>query len=122
VASVLALEPEILILDEPTAGQDFRHYAEIIAFINRLHHRQAKTIIFITHDMHLAIENTDRALVFAGGRIIADGDIFSLLTDPRIVEEANLKVTSLHILAEKAGLKPEDFIRSYIQKEKDRRG
>ncbi|MDR1893778.1 MAG: ABC transporter ATP-binding protein, partial [Spirochaetales bacterium] len=66
VASVLALEPEILILDEPTAGQDFRHYAEIMAFINRLHNRQTKTIIFITHDMHLAIENTDRALVFAG--------------------------------------------------------
>jgi energy-coupling factor transport system ATP-binding protein len=118
VASVLALEPEILILDEPTAGQDYRHYMEIIGFINRLNERHEKTIIFITHDMHLAIENTDRAVVFAGGRIIADGNIFSILTDDRIVEEANLKATSLHILAEKAGLPVDDFIRRYIQHEK----
>jgi energy-coupling factor transport system ATP-binding protein len=118
VASVLALEPEILILDEPTAGQDYRHYMEIIGFINRLNDQYEKTIIFITHDMHLAIENTDRAVVFAGGRIIADGDIFSILTDARIVEEANLKTTSLHILAEKAGLPADDFILRYIQYEK----
>jgi energy-coupling factor transport system ATP-binding protein len=118
VASVLALEPEILILDEPTVGQDYRHYMEIIGFINRLNEQYEKTIIFITHDMHLAIENTDRALVFAGGRIIADGDIFSILADSRIVEEANLRATSLHILAEKAGLPAEDFTRRYIQYEK----
>jgi energy-coupling factor transport system ATP-binding protein len=118
VAAVLALAPEILILDEPTAGQDYRHYMEIIGFINRLNGEYEKTIIFITHDMHLAVENTDRAVVFAGGRIIADGDIFSILTDRRIVEEANLKATSLHKLAEKAGLSPEDFIRRYIQHEK----
>jgi energy-coupling factor transport system ATP-binding protein len=118
VASVLALEPEILILDEPTAGQDYRHYMEIIGFINRLNEQYKKTIIFITHDMHLAIENTDRALVFAGGRIIADGDIFSILADSRIVEEANLKATSLHVLAGKAGLPAEDFTRRYIWYEK----
>jgi energy-coupling factor transport system ATP-binding protein len=118
VASVLALEPDMLILDEPTAGQDYRHYMEIIGFINRLNDYYAKTIIFITHDMHLAIENTDRAVVFAGGRIIADGDIFSILTDTRIVEEANLKTTSLHILAEKAALPADDFIRRYIRHEK----
>jgi energy-coupling factor transport system ATP-binding protein len=118
VASVLALEPDILILDEPTAGQDYRHYMEIIGVINRLNDQYAQTIIFITHDMHLAIENTDRAVVFAGGRIIADGEIFSILTDERIVVEANLKTTSLHILAEKAALPAEDFIRRYIRHEK----
>ncbi|MDR0761004.1 MAG: energy-coupling factor ABC transporter ATP-binding protein, partial [Treponema sp.] len=118
VASVLALEPELLILDEPTAGQDYRHYMEIIAFINRLNGEYEKTIIFITHDMHLAIENTDRAVVFAEGKIIADGDIFSILTDSRLVEEANLKATSLHKLAGKAGLSADDFIRRYIQHEK----
>jgi energy-coupling factor transport system ATP-binding protein len=118
VASVLALEPEILILDEPTAGQDYRHYMEIIGFINRLNDRYRKTIIFITHDMHLAIENSDRAVVFAGGRIIADGDIFSILTDAAVVGDANLKITSLHVLAEKAALGADDFIRRYIQHEK----
>ncbi|MDR0638608.1 MAG: ABC transporter ATP-binding protein [Spirochaetaceae bacterium] len=118
VASVLAMEPELLILDEPTAGQDYRHYREIIAFINCLNGEYGKTVIFITHDMHLAIENTDRAVVFAGGKIIADGDIFSILTDERIVGEANLKKTSLHLLAEKAGLPADDFIRRYIRHEK----
>jgi energy-coupling factor transport system ATP-binding protein len=118
VASVLALEPDILILDEPTAGQDYRHYMEIIGFINRLNGEYQKTIIFITHDMHLAIENTDRAVVFAEGRIIADGDIFSILTDSRIVEEANLRAASLHRLAEKAGLPADEFVRSYMQYEK----
>jgi energy-coupling factor transport system ATP-binding protein len=121
VASVLALEPELLILDEPTAGQDYRHYMEIIGFINRLNDRYEKTVIFITHDMHLAVENTDRAVVFAGGRIIADGDIFTILTDERIVAEANLKATSLHSLAEKAALPVDDFIRRYIQYEKTQR-
>jgi energy-coupling factor transport system ATP-binding protein len=94
---------------------------EIIAFINRLNGEYGKTVIFITHDMHLAIENTDRAVVFAGGNIIADGDIFSILTDERIVREANLKKTSLHILAEKAGMPADDFIRRYIRYEKARR-
>ncbi|MDR1470670.1 MAG: DUF3744 domain-containing protein [Spirochaetaceae bacterium] len=121
VASVLAMEPEILILDEPTAGQDYRHYMEIIAFINRLNAEYGKTVIFITHDLHLAIENTDRAVVFAEGKIIADGDIFSILTDERIVEEANLKKTSLHLLAGKAGLAADDFIRRYIRHEKAHR-
>jgi energy-coupling factor transport system ATP-binding protein len=118
VASVLALEPDILILDEPTAGQDYRHYMEIIGFINRLNDAYGKTVIFITHDMHLAIENTDRAVVFAEGRIIADGDIFSILTDDRIVEAANLKRTSLHTLAEKADIPAESFISRYIRHEK----
>jgi energy-coupling factor transport system ATP-binding protein len=125
IASVLAPEPEVLILDEPTAGQDFRHYTEIIAFINRLNRDYGKTIIFITHDMHLAIENTDRTVVFGdegkGGAIIADGDIFATLSDRRVVEAANLKPTSLHTLAENLGLDAEPCIRGYINYEREMR-
>jgi energy-coupling factor transport system ATP-binding protein len=125
IASVLAPEPEVLILDEPTAGQDFRHYTEIIAFINRLNRDYGKTIIFITHDMHLAIENTDRTIVFGdegkGGAIIADGDIFATLSDKRVVEAANLKSTSLHTLAESLGLDAEPCIRGYINYEREMR-
>lgn len=117
VASVLALEPELIILDEPTAGQDYRHYTEIIGFINRLNDRYGKTIIFITHDIHLAIENTDRALVFAGGELIAEGSIFAILSDNSVVEKAHLKRTSLHTLAEKTGLPPEQCIERYIARE-----
>ena len=117
IAGALSLDPVALILDEPTAGQDYRHYHDIISFINTLNAGYGKTIIFITHDLHLAIENTDRAIVFADGRIIADGDIFSILTDENITRRANLKKTSLHTLAEKAGLAAEPFIRSFIRRE-----
>jgi energy-coupling factor transport system ATP-binding protein len=125
IASVLAPEPEVLILDEPTAGQDFRHYTEIITFINRLNRDHGKTIIFITHDMHLAIENTDRTIVFGeegkGGVIIADGDIFATLSDKGIVEAANLKPTSLHTLAENLNMDAEPCIRAYINYEHELR-
>ena len=69
VASMMALEPDVLVLDEPTAGQDFRSYTEIMKFVNYLNKELGKTILFITHDMHLAIENTDRAIVFTDGKI-----------------------------------------------------
>jgi energy-coupling factor transport system ATP-binding protein len=118
IASALAAGPEVLILDEPTAGQDYRHYTEILAFINRLNREYGKTIVFITHDIHLAIESTDRAVVFGdegkGGAILADGDIFAILADSRIVEAANLKPTSLHVLAEKLNMEAEHCIRGYI--------
>ena len=80
VASIMALGPDTIILDEPTAGQDYRHYTDIIKFINKLNSEYGKTIIFITHDMHLAIENTDRAIVFADGKIIADESVYSVLS------------------------------------------
>lgn len=118
VAAILALEPEVIILDEPTAGQDYRHYMEIIDFVNRLNAEYEKTIIFITHDMHLAIENTDRAIVFADGKIIADDSVFSVLSDDDIIKRANLKQTSLYTLAKKLGLEPEKAIESYIRSER----
>lgn len=118
VASILALGPDTIILDEPTAGQDYRHYTEIISFINRLNSEYGKTIIFITHDMHLAIENTDRAVVFADGEIIADAPVFSILSDDEIIEKANLKQTSLYTLARKLSLPPERVIEHFIRYER----
>lgn len=118
VASILALEPDVIILDEPTAGQDYRHYSEIITFINRLNSEYGKTIIFITHDMHLAIENTDRAVVFADGGIIADDNVYSVLSDDDIVKRASLKQTSLYMLAGRLGLPPAPFIRHFIEYER----
>ena len=121
VADILALEPEVIIFDEPTAGQDYRHYMKIIDFINRVNEDYGKTIIFITHDMHLAIENTDRAIVFADGRVIADDSVFSVLSDEEIIEEANLKQTSLFTLAGRLGLPPERVIEHYIRFERTSR-
>jgi len=121
VASILALEPEVVILDEPTAGQDYRHYMEIINFINRLNAEFGKTIIFITHDMHLAIENTDRAIVLSEGQLIADESVFSVLSDDDVIKRANLKQTSLYTLALKIGISPEKCIEHYILHERSER-
>ena len=118
VASILALEPEVILLDEPTAGQDYRHYMEIISFINKLNSEYGKTIIFITHDMHLAIENTDRAIVLSEGEMIADDSVFSVLSNDEVIEKANLKQTSLYTLARKLNIPPEKFIEHYIQYER----
>ena len=118
VASILALEPDIIMLDEPTAGQDYRHYMEIINFINKLSLKYKKTIIFITHDMHLAIENTDRAIVLSEGKLIADDSVFSVLSNDSVIEKANLKQTSLYTLAGKLGLLPEKTIEHYIHYER----
>lgn len=121
IAAILALEPDAIILDEPTAGQDYHNYTTIMEFILTLNREFGKTIIFITHDMHLAIEFTDRALVFAKARIIADSSVFDVLSDDGVIGEASLKQTSLYTLARKIGLEPRDVIRRFVAYEKELR-
>ena len=118
IAVILTLRPDTLILDEPTAGQDFRHYTEIMRFIEMLSEKQSKTILLITHDMHLAIEYANRAIVFADGEVIADDAVFKILADDDIIERANLKHTSLYHLAKKITVSPEDFISCFIAYER----
>lgn len=118
IASMMALEPDVFVLDEPTAGQDFRNYTEIMNFVNTLNREYGKTILFITHDMHLAIENTDRAIVFSDGELIASDKVFTVLSDPEVIERASLKQTSLYTLAVKLGLDPEQTIRHFIEYER----
>lgn len=121
IASILALQPEIIILDEPTAGQDYKHYTEIMNFLEEINRDYHITILFITHDMHLAIEYTDRAIVFADGKCIADDYVFKVLSDSEIIKTANLKQTSLVTLAKQAGIDPEAFIRHFIEVEREER-
>ena len=114
IASVLVMGPELIILDEPTAGQDFRHYTEIMEFLRGLN-AQGVTVAMITHDMHLMLEYTPRALVFSDGRLIADRSAASVLCDPELVERAALKETSLFTLAGRAGITPpEKFVDRFI--------
>jgi energy-coupling factor transporter ATP-binding protein EcfA2 len=103
IACVLALEPEILILDEPTAGQDFAHYSEFMDFLARIH-AEGTTILLITHDMHLALEYTDRVLVISGGELVADADPAAVLTDEDLAARADLVVTGLFTLARRCGI------------------
>jgi len=122
IASILAMKPEIIILDEPTAGQDYRVYTEIMTFLEELNKTYGITILFITHDMHLAIEYTDRALVFSDGRCISSDNVFKVLSNEDVIEKANLKQTSLYILASRLGLNAQDFIRHFIETERRGRG
>ena len=99
IASILVMNPQILILDEPTAGQDYRHYTEIMEFLRRINRETGITILMITHDMHLMLEYTDRAIVIADGRLITDSTPAKVLTNEAICRQADLKETSLYHLA-----------------------
>ncbi len=118
VASILVLHPDVLILDEPSAGQDYKSYMEIMHFIEILNREYGITILFITHDMHLALENTDRAIVFADGELIADDRVFSVLANDDVIQRASLKQTSLYTLALRLGLSPEQVIWRFIEHER----
>ena len=121
IASVLVMEPQILILDEPTAGQDYHHYTEIMEFLKSLN-SQGVTIIMITHDMHLMLEYTPHAIVISGGKKIGDASAVDILTDEDIAERANLKVTSLYELAVKTGIDdPSAFVQNFIDYERGTR-
>ena len=114
IASILALDPEMIILDEPTAGQDFRHYTEIMEFLQELN-RSGLTVVMITHDMHLMLEYARRTLVFNGSRIIRDDTPAGILTDKDVVRQAALKETSLYTLAEICGISdPRSFVQRFI--------
>ncbi len=118
IASILVLDPKILILDEPTAGQDYKHYSEIMEFLNQLN-LQGRTIILITHDMHLMLEYAHRAIVLANGEIVADCKPSIILTDKEVVNKANLKETSLYNLAQMVGIKDETkFVQRFIDYER----
>lgn len=119
IASVLAMQPRIIILDEPTAGQDYRHYCEIMEFLVSLN-KSGVTIILITHDMHLMLEYTARSLVLHAGNLLSDSDSVHALTDTAIAEKASLKVTSLYTLAEKAGSDDSHrFVQNFIDYERE---
>jgi len=119
IASILVLKPEILLLDEPTAGQDLRHYTEIMDFLCELNH-QGITVILITHDMHLMLEYTPRAVVFHDGQVIADRSSAEVLNSPDIVARANLKETSLYHLAAACGIEDsEEFTRRFIAQDRE---
>ena len=118
IASILVLEPEMILLDEPTAGQDYRHYTEIMEFLVALQ-RRGVTVAMITHDMHLMLEYAERAVVFSRGRVIADADCAEVLTDPEIIEQASLKETSLYALAQLCGVADgRAFVRRFIDYER----
>jgi len=119
IAAALLGSPKVIILDEPTAGQDFRHYTDIMEFLRGLN-EQGVTVVMITHDMHLMLEYTPRALVFCDGQLIADRSAAAVLCDPELIEQAALKETSLFTLANRCGIAPaEDFVERFIHEDRE---
>ncbi len=118
IATILVLEPELLILDEPTAGQDYHHYTAMMTFIRELNQKLGITILIISHDMHLVLEYTDRAVVIADSQLLADQPVHTIFSQPTLLEQANLTVTSLYTMAEELGIERIDnFIRCFINHE-----
>ena len=114
IASILVLGPEILVLDEPTAGQDQRNYTDIMEFLDSLQEK-GHAIVMITHDMQLMLDYSDRALVVSDGQILADLSPAELFTHPDILQEANLKETSIFALANRLGMDPLALTQFYMQ-------
>ena len=115
IASILVLRPEIIILDEPTAGQDYKTYTDIMNFLDSLQ-KQGHTIVMITHDMQLMLEYSDRCLVVVEGKIIADDNPVTILNQKDLLESANLKQTSLYTLGQKLSSDPVEVTQYYIEK------
>ncbi|MFA6783725.1 MAG: DUF3744 domain-containing protein [Sphaerochaeta sp.] len=122
IASILVTQPKILILDEPTAGQDYVRYTMLMEFLSTLNRQTGLTILFITHDMHLALEYTDRSLVLCDGVLLCDKPVCEVFSDETLLKQANLQVTSLYTLAKRCGVEDvPSFIDCFIQSEKSRR-
>ena len=120
IASILVMNPEIIILDEPTAGQDYKHYTEIMEFLKKINEELGITILMITHDMHLMLEYTNRAIVIADGQLIADDTPAKILTNEEIANKAYLKKTSLYDMAIACKLtNPSAFVESFISYERE---
>lgn len=119
IAAILVLNPEMLILDEPTAGQDYEHYTEIMSFLEGLLKQRELTIVLITHDMHLMLEYTTRTIVLGEGHIIMDDEPAAVLTNDDILKRASLAKTSLYTLADRFGLpSADDFVAKFIESER----
>lgn len=122
IASILALEPELLILDEPTAGQDYRNYTSMLSFIEKLNRELGITVMIISHDMHLVLEYTTRSIVIADSKLIADAPMTEVFSSPALLDQANLATTSLYELATELGIEnTNDFMQHFIDVEKARR-
>ncbi|WP_188009123.1 ABC transporter ATP-binding protein [Grimontia hollisae] len=118
IASILVMEPTLLILDEPTAGQDYRNYSAMLSFIKRLNKERGVTVIIISHDLHLVLENTTRSIVIADSKLIADAPMTDVFSQPALLDAANLTTTSLYQLAERAGIQDiNGFMQQFIDTE-----
>src|SRR5439155_25779102 len=108
VATMLALDPQVLILDEPTFGQDRRNTARIMEQLRKLNERGI-TIIVITHDMKLVAEYAGRVGVLIDGRVEFEGPVRELYNDPALLQRAHLEAPPLYLVPQALRAKRPDF-------------
>lgn len=121
IASVLVLNPEIIILDEPTAAQDYKHYNEIMEFLVELKNKGV-TVITITHDMYLMLEYSDKVIVISDGEKIAEGTSEEIISNDEVIKKGNLLAPSIYNLAKKLNIEsPKDFIEDFINYDRKER-
>ncbi|MBW3695437.1 ABC transporter ATP-binding protein [Vibrio sp. T187] len=119
IASILVLEPQLLILDEPTAGQDYRNYTSMLGFIQKLNRELGITVVIISHDMHLVLEYTTRSIVIADSKLIANAQMTEVFSQPQLLERANLSTTSILELANKMNIEDGNaFMQHFIDCER----
>jgi len=119
LASVLAWNPKILMLDEPTIGQDYRQKEKLLQFILQMK-AQRKTIIIVTHDVEFVAECSPRVLLMREGRIVADGEARKVLTNPEILTQASIvppQITQIFLQLSDFQL-PKEVIDVYKAREK----
>lgn len=117
IAAILVLEPALMILDEPTAGQDWRHFTDMMRFLTKLND-QGITMMLITHDMHLMLEYAQRAIVLGDGGVLMDATPAAVLTNPDVIQHASLAQPSLYRLAKRLNLDPLAFTQAVIDQER----
>lgn len=117
IAAVLVLSPKILILDEPTAGQDATHTQELLTFLTKINQQEQVTIVIITHDMHLLANFVQRALVVVDGQLLADTTPAELLADEALVKAASLRTTSIYQLAARLQIARPEELNAAIQQQ-----
>ncbi|NIY92982.1 ABC transporter ATP-binding protein [Vibrio diazotrophicus] len=122
IASILVLEPELLILDEPTAGQDYRNYTSMLSFIEKLNRDLGITVVIISHDMHLVLEYTTRSIVITDSQLVADAPMTEVFSSTTLLDQANLTTTSIYELARKVGIEDTNsFMLNFIEIEQAQR-
>lgn len=115
-ASVLSMKPEILVLDEPTTGQDYQEGIEIMEMVKELN-RNGHTIIFVTHDMELVAKYAKRVIVLSQGQVLLDDTCRNVFYQPEILLKTNLFPPQIAKLVQKFGKNQDVFNRALLVQE-----
>jgi len=126
LASVVAMDPAILIVDEPTTGLDWLETLQIMDYLKRLHDDRGKTVLIITHDMNIVSLYARRVVVMAGGRVVGDGSPQEVFSNPGLMAKANLKppaIAELSVrLCGQVALTPEEAVETLMHLKGAREG